>query len=108
MELLFVSGRKSISKIWTILPRSHCNLLHHINSCYPIDNIMEFIWNLLNSDTFVFNRIVKHSLGMSSTTLGENNIYLKFKYYIYIYIMTNIVFDTQIMCLFCYSVILKF
>ena len=51
MELLYVIWRKSIRKI------SHCNLLHHINSCDPIDNIMEkrcikFIWNLINSDSF--------------------------------------------------------
>ena len=53
MELLYVIWRKSIRKI---SPRFHCNLLHHINSCDPIDNIMEkrciqFIWNLMNSDT---------------------------------------------------------
>ena len=62
-------------QICKISPRSHCNLLHHINSCDPIDNIMEkrciqFIWNLMNSDTILFNRIVKHSLGMLSTTSG--------------------------------------
>ena len=50
MELLYVTWRKSIRKIWKISPISHCNLLHHINSCDPIDNIMEkrciqFIWN---------------------------------------------------------------
>ena len=73
-----------------ISPRSHCNLLHHINSCDPIDNIMEkrciqFIWNLMNSDTILFDRTVKHSLSMSSTstTLGENIRYFMFKYGIY-------------------------
>ena len=50
MELLYVTCRKSIRKIWKIPPRSHCNLLHHINSCDPIDNIMgkrciQFNWN---------------------------------------------------------------
>ena len=54
--------------------RSHCNLPHHINSCDPIDNIMEkryikCIWYLMNSDTIVFNRTVKPSLSMSSTAL---------------------------------------
>ena len=72
-----------------ISPRSHCNLLHHINSCDPIDNIMEkrciqFILNLMNSDTILFIRTVKHSLSMSSTTLGENIRYFMFKYGIYI------------------------
>ena len=52
MDLLYVTWRKSIRKI---SPRSHCNLLHPINSCDPIDNILEkrciqFIWNLMNSD----------------------------------------------------------
>ena len=56
-----------------ISPRSHCKLLHHINSCDSIGNIMEkrcikFIWNLMNSDTILFNRTVEHSLSMSSTT----------------------------------------
>ena len=88
MELLYVTWRKSIRKIWKISPRSHCNLLHHINSCDPIDNIMEkgciqFIWNLMNSDAILFNRTVKHSLSMSSTTLGENIRYSTFKYGIY-------------------------
>ena len=85
MELLYVTWRKSIRKL---SPRSHCNLLHHINSCDPIDNIMEkrcikFICNLMNSDTILFNRTVKHSLSMSSTTLGENIRYCMFKYGIY-------------------------
>ena len=88
MELLYVTWRKSIRKIWKISSRSHCNLLHHINSCDPIDNITEkpcikLIWNLMNSDTIVFDRTVKHSLSMSSTTLGENIRYFMFKYGIY-------------------------
>ena len=61
---------------------------HHINSCDPIYNIMEkrciqFIWKLMNSDTILFNRTVKHSFRMSSTTLGENIRYFMFKYGIY-------------------------
>ena len=88
MELLYVTWRKSIRKIWKISPRSHCNLLHHINSCDSIDNIMEkrcikFIWNLMNSDTILFDRTVKHSLSMLSNTLGKNIRYFMFKYGIY-------------------------
>ena len=88
MELLYVTWRKSIRKIWNISPRSHCNLLYHINSCDPIDNIMEkrciiVIWNLMNSDTILFDRTVKYSLSMPSTTLGENIRYFMFKYGIY-------------------------
>ena len=37
----------------------------------------------MNSDTILFNRTVKHSLSMSSTTLGENIRYFMFKYGIY-------------------------
>ena len=37
----------------------------------------------MNSDTILFNRTVKHSLIMSSTTLGENIRYFMFKYGIY-------------------------
>ena len=33
---------------------------------------INFIWNLLNSDTILLDRTVKHSVSMSSTTLGEN------------------------------------
>ena len=85
MELLYVTWRKSIRKI---SPRSHCNLLHHINSCDPIDNIIEkrcikCIWNLMNSDTILFNRTVKHSLSISISPLGENIRYFMFKYGIY-------------------------
>ena len=44
---------------------------------------IQFIWNLMNSDIILFNRTVKHSLSMSSTTLGENIRYFMFKYGIY-------------------------
>ena len=71
-----------------ISPRSHFNLLHHINSWDPIDNIIEkrcikSILNLMNSDTILFNRTVNHSLSMSGTTLGKNIRYCMFKYGIY-------------------------
>ena len=75
--LLYVTWLKSIRKIWKLSLRSHCNLLHHINSGDAIDNILEkrciqFIWN-------VFRRTVKHSLSISGTTLGENIRYIMFK-----------------------------
>ena len=52
MESLYIGWRKSIRKIWKIPYITHCNLLHHINDCKPIDFIMEsrcikFMWNLL-------------------------------------------------------------
>ena len=37
----------------------------------------------MNSATILFDRTVKHSLNMSSTTLGENIRYFMFKYGIY-------------------------
>ena len=37
----------------------------------------------MKSDTILFNRTVKHSLSISSTTLGENKQYFMFKYGIY-------------------------
>ena len=51
----------------------------------PLTIIMEkrcikFILNLMNSDIILFDRTVKHSLSMSSTTLGENIRYFMFKY----------------------------
>ena len=39
----------------------------------------------MNSDTILFHRTMKHSLSMSSTTLGENIIYFMFIYDIYMY-----------------------
>ena len=85
IDLLYVAWRKSIRKIWKISPRTHCSLLSHINNCDPIENVMErrcikFIWNLLNSNCKLFDQIVKHSLSMSSTTLGENIRYFMYKY----------------------------
>ena len=44
---------------------------------------IQCICNLMNSDTILFDRIVKHSLSMSSTTLGANIRYFMFKYGIY-------------------------
>ena len=46
----------------------------------------------MNSDTILFNRTVKHSLNISSTTLGENKIFM-FNYGIYMcewYILIDI------------------
>ena len=76
---------KIYSQNMEISPRTHCSLLNHINNCDPIENVMEkccikFIWNLLNSDCKLFDQIVKHSLSMSSTTLGENIRYFMYKY----------------------------
>ena len=45
---------------------------------------IQFILNLMNSDTILFDRTVKHSLSMSSTTLGENIRYFMLKYGIYV------------------------
>ena len=86
MELLCVTWRKSVRKIWKISP--HCNLQHHINSYDPIDNIIKkrcitCIYNLMNCDTTLLNRTIKHSLSMSSTILDENIGYCMFKYGIY-------------------------
>ena len=84
MELLCVTWRKSIRKIWKISPRSHFNLLHRINRCDPIGNIMEKrCIQFINSDTILFDRTAKYSLSMSSTTLGENIQYFMLKYGIY-------------------------
>ena len=44
---------------------------------------IQFILNLMNSDTILFDRTGKHSLSLSSTTLGENIRYFMFKYGIY-------------------------
>ena len=40
----------------------------------------KFIWNLFNSDCKLFDQIVKHSLRLFSTTLGENIRYFMYKY----------------------------
>ena len=57
-----------------ILPISHCNLLHR--RCDPIDNSKEksgvqFIWNLMNSNTILIKRVVKYSLSMSIIIVRE-------------------------------------
>ncbi len=85
LEPLFVAWRKTIRRIWKINYRTHNNLLHHINNCLPIDIQLEkrcikYIWNLINSEHKMYNRIVGYSLNNRNTIIGENVRYCMYKY----------------------------
>ena len=40
-ETVYVAWRKVARLIWKLPFRTHCNLLHTINNCYPIEFILE-------------------------------------------------------------------
>ena len=40
-ETFYVAWRKVTRLIWKLPFRTHCNLLHTINNCYPIEFILE-------------------------------------------------------------------
>ena len=40
-ETFYVAWRKLTCLIWKLPFRTHCNLLHTINNCYPIEFILE-------------------------------------------------------------------
>ena len=85
IERFCVSWRKVIRRIWKIPYRTHNALVHLINKCNSIVNILEkrcikFLWNLLNSENVFFSRICKYSMFNTDSTIGEN-----LKYFIYLY-----------------------
>ena len=50
--------------IWKLQFRTHCNLLHTINNCYPIKLILEkrcikFLHSCLSSDNLVISNFAK-------------------------------------------------
>ena len=40
----YVAWRKVTCLIWKLPFHTHCNLLHTINNCYPIEFILEKLW----------------------------------------------------------------
>ena len=51
-ETFYVAWRKVTRLIWKLPFRTHCNLLHTINNCYPIEFILEN--GVLNFFTLVY------------------------------------------------------
>jgi hypothetical protein len=81
----YVAWRKSIRNIWGLLPRTHCNLLHVINSTLPIDIMIEkrtvkFIWSCINSRNDIVKSVALSSIRSSTSVLGENYRYFSYKY----------------------------
>ena len=67
-KTFYVAWRKVTGLIWKLPFRTHCNLLHSINNCYPIEFILEkrcikLFHSCLSSDNLVISNVVKSSLG---------------------------------------------
>ena len=65
--------------------RTHCNLLHTINNCYPIEFIIEkrcikFHHSCLSSDNLVISNVAKSSCDNCYSTFGDNVRYFSHKY----------------------------
>ena len=76
-ETFYVAWRKVTRLIWKLPFRTHCNLLHTINNCYPIEFILEkrcikILHSCLSSDNLVISNVVKSSCDNWSSTFGDN------------------------------------
>ena len=72
-ERFCVLWRKAIRRLWKIPYRTHNALVHLINKCNLIVNILEkrcikFLWNLLNGENVLFNRICRYSIYNTDST----------------------------------------
>ena len=61
-ETFYVAWRKVTRLIWKLRFRTHCNILHTINKCYPIEFILEkwcikFLHSCLSSDNLVISNV---------------------------------------------------
>ena len=71
--------------IWKIPYRTHNAIVHFINKCNSIVNILEkrcikFLWNSLNSENVLFSRICKYSMCNTDSTIDKNIRYFIYKY----------------------------
>ena len=84
-ETFYVAWRKVTRLIWKLPFRTHCNLLHTINNCYPIEFILEkrcikFLHSCLSSDNLVISNVAKSSCDNCYSTFGDNVRYFSHKY----------------------------
>ena len=62
--------------IWKLQFRTHCNLLHTINNCYPIKLILEkrcikFLHSCLYSDNLVISNVAKSFVILLLVTMSD-------------------------------------
>ena len=85
IEQFCVSWRKVVRRIWKTPYRTHNALVHFINKCNSIVNILEkhcieCLWNLLNSENVLFIRICKYSMFNIDSSIDKNLRYFIYKY----------------------------
>ena len=71
-------------KVWKLPNLTHCNLLHVITNCLPLNIILEkrllkCIWSIINSEHLIVNNVFKFALNNRRSVLGKNFRYLAFK-----------------------------
>ena len=84
-EIFYVAWRNVARLIWKLPFRTHCNLLHTINNCYPIEFILEkrcikFLHSCLSSDNLVISNVAKSSCDNCYSTFGDDVRYFSHKY----------------------------
>ena len=82
---IYVVWRKVTHLIWKLLFRTHCNLLHTINNCYPIEFVFQkrcvkFLHSCLSSDNLIISNVAKYSWDNCYSTFGDNIRYFSHKY----------------------------
>ena len=85
VERFYIAWTKTIRRIWRLDKRTHKVLINFINSCLPINLILEkryvkYIWNLFNSSHELHKTIVRNCFYNKRSTLTENIRYLMYKY----------------------------
>ena len=79
-EAFYVAWRKVTRLIWILPFRTHCNLLHTINNCYPIEFILEkrcikFLYSCLSGDNLIISNAAKSSCDNCYFIVGDNARY---------------------------------
>ena len=85
VEELYVAWRKVIRRLWKLPNTNHCNLLHTINNCLPIDVILEkrcakFVWSCINSKNNIVKSISTSATSNPFSDFADNYKYITYKY----------------------------
>ena len=84
-EIFYIAWRKVKRLILKLPFHTHCNLLHKVNNCYPIEFILEkrcikFLHSCLSSDNLVISNVAKSSCDNCYSTFGDNVRYFSHEY----------------------------
>ena len=111
-ETFNVAWRKVTRLICKLPFRTHCNLLHTINNCYPIEFIIEkrcikFLHFCISSHNLVISNVAKSSCDNCYSTFSDNVTYFSHKYILLPRSRWNYLLNYCLVCLTTCTVILQ-